>query len=171
MTFRNELIIEIFFMNLHNKIKNFNTKGTVFLCFFRVSGLFTKNLFLRIIGLPIRLIYKLFIQWILGIDIPDSTKIGANFNLFHGIGVVINASTIVGDNVTIRQCTTIGNARPSGGSPIIGDNVEIGSNVVIIGEIRVGKNSTIGAGSVLTTDIPDNSVVVGNPARVIKIKT
>ena len=145
-----------------------NTKGVFFICCFRVSAFFTQNTFLRVLGFPIRLLYRFFIQWVLGIDIPDRTKIGNHFNLFHGFGVVISDKSLIGDNVTIRQCTTIGNSTPFSGCPVIEDNVDIGANVVIIGNIIIGKNSTIGAGSVLTKDIPANSVVVGNPGRVIK---
>ncbi len=101
--------------------------------------------------------YRFFVQWILGIDIPDRTKIGNHFNLFHGFGVVVNEKTVIGDNVTIRQCTTIGNSTPFSGYPVIEDKVDIGANVVIIGNIIVGKNSTIGAGSVLTKNIPTNN--------------
>ena len=159
-------------MTLHDKPKqhNGNTKGNVFLCCFKASAFFTRNIFLRIVGFPIRLLYRFFIQWILGIDIPDRTKIGNHFNLFHGFGVVVNEKSLIGDNVTIRQCTTIGNSTPFSGCPVIEDNVDIGANVVIIGNIIIGENSTIGAGSVLTKDIPANSVVVGNPGRVIKTK-
>lgn len=159
-------------MNLQNKREqNYgNTKGTIFLCCFRVSAFFTQNLFLRIVGFPIRLFYRFFIQWILGIDIPDRTKIGNHFNLFHGFGVVINEKAVIGDNVTIRQCTTIGNSTRFSGCPVIEDNVDIGANVIIIGNIIIGRNCTIGAGSVLTKNIPANSVVVGNPARVIRTK-
>jgi putative colanic acid biosynthesis acetyltransferase WcaB len=145
-----------------------NSKGTIFLYCFRVSAFFRKNLFLKVVGFPIRLFYQFFVQWVLGIDIPDSTKIGNNFNLYHGCGIVINEKTIICDNVTIRQCTTIGNSSAFSGCPVIGDNVDVGANVVIIGPISIGKNCTIGAGSVLTKNIPSNSVVVGNPARIIK---
>ena len=147
-----------------------NTKGAFFLCCFRVSAFFTKNVFFRIIGFPIRLLYRFFIQWILGIDIPDTTKIGKHFNIYHGFGIVINEKVVIGDNVIIRQCTTIGNSTATSGYPIIESDVDIGANVVIIGSIIIGENSTIGAGSVITKNIPTNSVVVGNPARVIKTK-
>jgi putative colanic acid biosynthesis acetyltransferase WcaB len=145
-----------------------NTKGRIFLCFFRTSAYFTRNRFLRIIGFPFRLFYKLFVQWFMGIDIPDRTKIGRNFNLFHGVGIVVSEEAVLGANITMRQCTTIGNSTADSGCPVIEDNVDIGANVVIIGSVRVGKNSIIGAGSVVIKDLPPYSVAVGNPARVIR---
>jgi len=146
-----------------------NSKSNYFNIWFNLSSFFSKRLFFRLIGFPIRFLYKIHIQWVLGIDIPDTIKIGKNFVLFHGQGVVINSSTIIGDNVTIRQNTTIGNARHDGGSPVIGNNVEIGANCVIIGEISIGNNSIIAAGSVVVKDVPENVVVAGNPAKVIKV--
>lgn len=70
----------------------------------------------------------------------------------------------------MRQCTTIGNKKDGRNdlAPVIGDNVNVGANVVIIGNITIGNNVIIGAGSVVVHDVPDNSVVAGNPARVIK---
>lgn len=146
-----------------------NTKGRIFNLLFYCSKYFTKNIILKIIGAPIRLSYKVFIQWIVGIDIPDSTQIGKNFNVFHGQGLVINSGTIIGNNVTVRHNTTIGVSKDDGGCPIIEDNVNIGANSVIIGEILIGRNSIIAAGSVVVKDVPSNSVVAGNPAKVIKV--
>lgn len=148
-------------------VKN-NTKGLIFILAFRTSSFFTKNAILRLIGFPIRLCYKVFIQWILGIDVPDTTSIGRNFNVFHGSGLVIHSDAVIGQNVTVRHNTTIGNARENGGCPQIGNNVNIGANSVIIGDIRIGINSIIAAGSVVIGDVPASVVVAGNPAVVVK---
>ncbi len=148
-----------------------NTKGLFFILIFRISNLFSQNLILNIIGFPVRIVYRLLIQWLLGIDIPDNTLIGKGLAVYHGMGLVINHKTIIGKNVTLRHNTTIGNAKSGGKCPIIEENVNIGANCVIIGDIKIGKNSIIGAGSVVINSIPPNCVAVGNPARVIKVLT
>jgi putative colanic acid biosynthesis acetyltransferase WcaB len=88
--------------------------------------------------------------------------------------LVINLGVIIGDNCTLRNSTTIGNKKLADGTlsraPRIGNNVDIGANVVIIGDIEIGDNVVIGAGSVVTKSIPANSVVVGNPARILEKK-
>ncbi len=145
-----------------------NSKGVIFIIFFRLSNFFTKSKFLKILGFPIRIVYKILFQWILGIDIDDSTKIGFGFNVYHGQSLIINRDTIIGNNVTVRHNTTIGIAKEGGNCPIIGDNVTIGANAVVIGDIKIGNNSVIGAGSVVIRNVPENSVVVGNPAKIIK---
>jgi putative colanic acid biosynthesis acetyltransferase WcaB len=150
------------------KLLNGNTKGVFFLAFFRTSAFFSKNRFLKIVGLPIRASYTFLVNWILGIDISDTTKIGRGFNVYHGQGLVINKSAVIGNQVVVRHNTTIGNARKNGGSPVIGDFVEIGANVVIIGEISIGNNSIIAAGSVVIKDVPAHVIVAGNPAKVVK---
>lgn len=149
---------------------NGNAKGKVFIIVFRISQFFSKNIFLRIIGFPIRMFYKFFFEWFVGIDIKDTTKIGVGFRIWHGYSIVIESSSIIGSNVTIRQNVTIGGGKfdGEGGSPVIGDNVQIGANALILGPIRIGNYAQIGAGSVVVNDVPDFAVVVGNPARVIK---
>lgn len=87
----------------------------------------------------------------------------------HPYATIINAKHI-GKNFTCHQCTTIGNKGDFSGSecPTIGDNVVIGANCCIIGDITIGDNVVIGAGSVVVKDIPSNSIVVGNPAHTIQ---
>ncbi|NJM71704.1 MAG: serine acetyltransferase [Scytonema sp. RU_4_4] len=119
-----------------------------------------------------RALYQLLIEWILGVELPWNTQVGPNLKLLHCQGLVVNHETIIGMNCTLRHATTIGNKMlqdgTASGSPKIGNNVEIGCNVVIIGPITVGDNAVIGAGSVVVKDVPHHTVVVGNPARVIR---
>ena len=155
------------------KRNNKNYKSLVVLFFFRIASFFqfsNKNLIILILGIPFLIFYRINVEWILGIEIPAGCKIGGGLIVDHGQALVINRNVIIGKNCRLRNSTTIGIKMGKDGnynSPIIGDNVDIGANVIIIGEILVGDNVIIGAGSVVTKNIPNNSVVVGNPARVI----
>ncbi len=101
-----------------------------------------------------------------GIQIPSNTHVGPGFQICHGICIVINGSAIIGRNVTIHQFLTIGSEH--GHAAIIEDNVTLEPGVTTIENVRIGANSKIGAGSIVTHDIPPYSIAVGVPAKVIK---
>ncbi|WP_245833609.1 serine acetyltransferase [Nonlabens spongiae] len=97
-----------------------------------------------------------------------STKIEGGMACYHPYASVINAKNI-GRNFEFRNSITIGNkSNDNRLIPTIGDNVKIGANACIIGDIKIGNNVIIGAGSIVVRDVPNNVVVAGNPARVIK---
>lgn len=98
--------------------------------------------------------------------IPYDVSIGENIEYSHPYGTILNAISI-GDNFKFKHLTTIGNKNDDESMrPIILNNVTLGANVTIIGRVIIGNNVTIGAGAVVTKDIPDNSVVVGQPFRL-----
>ena len=93
----------------------------------------------------------------------------------HPIGIVIHPKVEIGESCVIFQNVTIGQGKYNHERlrdvPNIGDNVTIYANSVIIGGVNVGKNSIIGAGSIVINDVPENAIVAGNPARIIRYKT
>ena len=109
-----------------------------------------------------------------GIEIHPAAKIGPNFFMDHGLGIVIGETTEIGENVTIYQGVTLGGIMPSVENdlqrnqkrhPTIGNNVIIGSGAQILGPINVGDNARIGANSVVSKDVPSDVTVAGIPAR------
>lgn len=93
------------------------------------------------------------------------------FTIHHGYAVVINKNVVAGDDFTIRHGVTIGNRGADNmACPHIGNGVELGANVIILGDITLGNNVTVGAGSVVLDSVPDNALVVGEKARVKVIK-
>jgi putative colanic acid biosynthesis acetyltransferase WcaB len=125
-----------------------------------------------ILCLPYLIFYRVFVEWILCIELPWNTKVGAGLKLYHGQGLVVNDHSSIGTGCTLRHNTTIGHKELSDGtfsaSPIIGDNVDIGSNTIIIGPVTIGDNVIIGAGSVVVKDLESNGIYAGNPARLIR---
>lgn len=93
------------------------------------------------------------------------TKIGKGMLIAHPYATILKAESI-SDNFSCIHCTTIG--AKSNGPPVIGNNVSLGIHVIIIGNIHIGNNVVVGAGSVVVKDVLDTCVVVGNPARIIK---
>lgn len=108
-------------------------------------------------------------RWLTGIEIHPAAQIGRRLFIDHGMGVVIGETAIVGDDVTLYQGVTLGGTGKEHGKrhPTIASNVTIGAGAKVLGNITVGENSRVGAGSVVLQDVPDNSTVVGVPGHVI----
>lgn len=105
-----------------------------------------------------------------GIEIHPGAQIGKGLFIDHGNGVIIGETTIIGDNVTLYQGVTLGGTGKEHGKrhPTIGNNVMISAGAKILGSFTIGANSKIGAGSVVLSEVPPNSTVVGVPGRVVK---
>lgn len=98
-------------------------------------------------------------------SIGTYASIGEGMLCIHPFATIINATSI-GRNFSVKNNVTIGAHK--GGKPIIGNNVSINVNCVIVGNITIGNNVIIGTGSIVMKDVPDNCVVVGNPAYILK---
>jgi len=115
-----------------------------------------------------------FSRFLTGIEIHPKAKIGKNLFIDHGMGVVIGETSEIGDNVTIYHGVTLGGISPSIDSdkqrnvkrhPTLKNNVVVGSGAQILGPISIGENAKVGANAVVTKDVPDNAVMVGMPAK------
>jgi serine O-acetyltransferase len=104
-----------------------------------------------------------------GIEIHPGAKIGRRLFIDHGMGVVIGETAIVGDDVNLFQGVTLGGTGKEHGKrhPTILDNVVIGGGAKVLGNITIGRNCRIGAGSVVLRNVPDDSTVVGVPGHII----
>lgn len=103
-----------------------------------------------------------------GFQIYPETEIGEGLYLGHWGALVINPNVKIGKNCNIAQGVTIGQANrgKNAGFPVIGDEVWIGANAVIVGNIRIGDNVLIAPNAYVNTDVPPNSIVIGNPAQI-----
>ena len=112
------------------------------------------------------------LQTLFGIDMSYETEIGIGFVIYHTNGIVIHNKVKIGDNCSIAQQVTIGNNLMGGSNkvPVIGNNVSIWAGAKIFGDVHIGNNVTIGAGAIVNSDVPDDCVVAGNPARIISYK-
>ncbi|MBU4385714.1 MAG: serine O-acetyltransferase [Actinobacteria bacterium] len=103
-----------------------------------------------------------------GIEIHQGATIGRRFFIDHGMGVVIGETCEIGENVTIFQGVTLGGTGKERGKrhPTVEDNVVIAAGAKVLGPIKVGRDSRVGAGAVVIQDVPPNCTVVGVPGRV-----
>jgi serine O-acetyltransferase len=105
-----------------------------------------------------------------GIEIHPAARIGAGIFIDHGMGVVIGATTVIGENVTLYQGVTLGGTsldRVGKRHPTLEDEVVVGVDALVLGNIRIGRKARIGAGAVVLKDVPSDATVVGVAARVV----
>jgi serine O-acetyltransferase len=100
--------------------------------------------------------------------LPASVCLGRDVLLgYQGLGVVVHADSVIGDRVVLASGVTIGGTGTRPGVPVIEDDVYVGSGAKLLGPIRIGRGSRIGANAVVLTDVPPGSVAVGVPARIM----
>jgi len=127
-------------------------------------GLWRRRLFL------LARIVAHFSRFLTGIEIHPAARIGPGCFIDHGMGVVIGETAELGENVTLYQGVVLGGTGKEKGKrhPTIGNNVVIATGAAVLGSFRVGDNARIGAGSVVLSEVPPNSTVVGIPGRIVK---
>ena len=148
--------------------------GVKAIFFHRIANFFSKARF----ALIARIISQSS-RFLTGIEIHPAAKIGKNFFIDHGMGVVIGETSEIEDNVTLYHSVTLGGISPSinsGGQrgikrhPTLKNNVVVGSGAQVLGPIIVGEFAKIGANAVVTRDVSEHAIMVGVPAKNIKIK-
>jgi len=152
--------------------RNYRAIATLRLCHRAARG---KGLFARPFLIVARLLHRMACHSA-GIDLPWQTRVGGGLALTHGWGLVVNEKAVIGRNVTMFHGATLGQrdrlgadgSRSPGGSPVIEDEVWIGPHAIVVGPITVGRGSRIAGGACVFEDVPPRSIVVGNPARVVK---
>lgn len=156
---------DLYRYNEKSKIKLLSKKEIKWLIYFRKLQ-YCNNKFLKIIYY---FKYKKMTS-ITGIQIPVRTKIGEGFYIGHCGRIIINPNSVLGRNINIATGVTIGqeNRGKRKGTPIIGDNVWIGTNAVIVGNIKIGNDVLIAPLSYVNFDVPNHSIVIGNPGKIIK---
>ncbi|ETT71778.1 serine O-acetyltransferase [Bacillus mycoides] len=109
------------------------------------------------------------IRFIFGCYIPFSAQIGKKTTLgYGGLGIVIHGRAVIGDSCIINAGVTIGGTSKKNNVPKLGNKVYVGTGAKILGPVSIGNNVVIGANAVVLKDIPDNCMVVGIPAKVVK---
>jgi len=149
--------------------------GVKAIFFHRIANFFSKARF----ALIARIVSQSS-RFLTGIEIHPAAKIGKNFFIDHGMGVVIGETSEIEDNVTLYHSVTLGGISPSINSgnqrgikrhPTLKNNVVVGSGAQVLGPIIVGEFAKIGANAVVTRDVPAHAIMVGVPAKNIKTKS
>lgn len=147
----------------------------IFLCYPGFHAILAHRLAHRLYKWNVPLLPRVISQasrFFTGIEIHPGATIGRRFFIDHGSGVVIGETTEIGDDVLLYQGVTLGGTGGERGKrhPTLGDRVVVGTGAKVLGNIRIGNNVKVGAGSVVVHPVPDHSTVVGVPGRVVRIR-
>jgi serine O-acetyltransferase len=144
----------------------------VLLCYPGLWAVWYHRVSHRLWRMKLRLLARIVSQiarLLTGVDIHPGALLGRRLFIDHATGVVIGETAIVGSDVTLYQGVTLGGTGKGHGKrhPTLCDGVFVGNNANVLGNITIGANSRVGAGSVVLTDVPPNSTVVGVPAHIV----
>ena len=147
----------------------------IFFCYPGFHSILLHRLAHRLHGWKVPFLPRLISQFgrfLTGIEIHPGARIGRRFFIDHGMGVVIGETSEIGDDVLLYQNATLGGTGNEKGKrhPTLGNHVVVGAGAKVLGNIRIGDNVKIGAGSVVVRPVPDNSTVVGIPGRVVRTR-
>jgi len=106
-------------------------------------------------------------RFVTGVEIHPGAELGRRVFIDHGMGVVVGETAVVGDDVSMYHGVTLGgnDPRPVKRHPTVGDNVTLGAQSTLVGDITIGDDANVGAGAVVVEDVPAGATVVGNPAK------
>lgn len=109
-------------------------------------------------------------RWLTGVEIHPAAQIGRRLVIDHGTGIVVGATTVIGDDCLLYQGVTLGGTGIMQGKrhPTLGSNVMVGSGAKVLGPIFIGDNSRVASNAVVLKDVPENSTVVGVPGKVVR---
>jgi len=147
----------------------------IFFCYPGFHAVLMHRLAHRLYQWHLPLVPRMISQWsrfLTGIEIHPGARIGRRFFIDHGMGVVIGETAEIGDDVLLYQGVTLGGTGNETGKrhPTLGNRVVVGTGAKILGNIKIGDNVRIGAGSVVVHPVPDHSTVVGIPGRVVRMR-
>jgi serine O-acetyltransferase len=148
----------------------------IFFCYPGFHAILAHRLAYKLNRLGVPLLPRVISQvsrFFTGIEIHPGATIGRRFFIDHGMGVVIGETTEIGDDVLLYQGVTLGGTGNETGKrhPTLGNHVVVGTGAKVLGNIKIGNDVRIGAGSVVVHPVPDNSTVVGVPGRVVRMRT
>ena len=148
-----------------SEAKNIKKSNIKLLLHFLTHSSDFRTIFYFRINNPIKHVLNIYCKKERNFIIDITTKLGGGILTGHPYSIILNAESI-GNNFYVNHLVTVGEVN--GKRPVIGNNVSIYTGAIVIGNITVGDHAVIGAGAVVVKDVPENAVVVGNPAKIVR---